>query len=760
MKLSQILLFGVSLLPFQAHAMDPGETPNNSVMHKLFNQEYMTGNCEIQEADKSTYILPYKPRNSSSTFNIRYTGIPQEFPHENRLARLSNAQDKRAQIMDTALWPYVLHAQLSLHFSNGEYGGSAMMVGPHHMLTTARNVYNPETNEWVEKIIARIALNDTQVPFGEIKVANIYTFKEWIENESPEFDMALLTLPDSIGNRIGWAGLLAEEDAILMQKDIHVTGYPGDKGFNQLWTMTHHINKLQEERIFFKKASYDGQGGGVSWINQYGVPYVIGLHTLGGGNLYGNHSGVRLSRNKLKILKKWIDATWENYQTSAFSFGAATSPAFNFSTPAVNFSFTSPAPSRVSYGSTGVPVLSSFSTAESLAFDKWRKGLLNIEKPWAKLLWEKCNDQNLTILELSYSSFKFSSKPAEEGTKLQEEGTVFLLTGNFPKLMSLSLDDNDIGDIGVKALSNGNLLFLRFLSLDGNKIGAEGIKFLANANFTNLDSLSLNNNKIDNEGAKFLANNTLTQLTSLNLSSNTINIEGISLLATGNFSNLSSLELSNNNIGDAEAATLSNGIFPSLTTLSLKYNRIGTEGALFLANGNFTRLRMLSLNNNKLNFEALKFLLDGNFSQLDSLLLDDNKLLDAGVKAFKNSKLSPSLTFLSLNKNKIGLEGLRSLAISHFSHLTKLCLNENNMMDEGAKVFSQGTFPRLKSLEVMYNNLGDEGAKFFLNSNLLSLEKLKLFETFSFKFASGPNLQSNQITDGMKLLLKKRFKLH
>ena len=202
------------------------------------------------------------------------------------------------------------HAQLSLHFSDGEYGGSGIIEGPHHILTAGHNVYSHKTNEWAKRIVARLALTDLSAPLGELPVVKIYTLTEWIEKENQNFDVALITFAHSIGLNIGWASMLADKDAFFVQKEeVHVTGYPGDKGLNQLWTMSYRVKKFESDRIFYDMDTYGGQSGGSVWVKREEYPYAIGVHTLGEGKLNEGNSGVRLSHEKLETIQGWISET-------------------------------------------------------------------------------------------------------------------------------------------------------------------------------------------------------------------------------------------------------------------------------------------------------------------------------------------------------------------------------------------------------------------------------------------------------------------
>jgi len=305
MKSNYISFLSICMLPFNAYAMKP-------ISHIIAEDpEYIGGEFAATKSSKSIYTTPTKPSKSPTQSVQIYEGTPKELPYEKVLMRVNIGKDGRSRISNTIKWPYSFHAQLSLYFADGEYGGSAVMVGPHHMLTAGHNVYNHKTNEWVKNIIARLGLNGQAAPFGSHPAVKIYTFEEWTKDHDPNFDIALITLNYPIGLETGWTGVLADDDKELEKEEVHVTGYPGDKGFNQLWTMSHQVKKLDPERIFYETDTYGGQSGGSIWIKKDENPYAIGVHTLGEGKSYEGNSGVRLSYKKVEMLQNWISLTLE-----------------------------------------------------------------------------------------------------------------------------------------------------------------------------------------------------------------------------------------------------------------------------------------------------------------------------------------------------------------------------------------------------------------------------------------------------------------
>lgn len=278
------------------------------ISYPLMSIEYEKGEFNLIKENNAIYTASFKPEKAPTQSIMIYNGTPEENPYERVLMRVKG-EDGRSRILNPDKWPYSYHAQLSLYFSDGEYGGSGILVGPHHILTAGHNVYNCKTKEWAKRIVARLALNEKAAPFGEIPAIKIYTFEEWTEKENKNFDIALITFGYSIGLDVGWASMLADKDEVLEKEEVHVTGYPGDKGFNQLWTMSYQIKKFESERIFYDMDTYGGQSGGSVWITREESPYAIGVHTLGEGKSNEGNSGVRLSCEKLEIIKDWISET-------------------------------------------------------------------------------------------------------------------------------------------------------------------------------------------------------------------------------------------------------------------------------------------------------------------------------------------------------------------------------------------------------------------------------------------------------------------
>jgi V8-like Glu-specific endopeptidase len=149
---------------------------------------------------------------------------------ERVLKKAKKGEDGRLHVTETTEWPYRIHGQLTMTYEDRTWGGSGVLIGPHHVLTAAHNVYDFDKKDWPTSwptsISVRFGLNNTIAPFGTKKAVKVYTFKQWVNSGDQGYDMALLLLDSSIGRQIGWSGLLCLNDKEISKEKVTITGYP------------------------------------------------------------------------------------------------------------------------------------------------------------------------------------------------------------------------------------------------------------------------------------------------------------------------------------------------------------------------------------------------------------------------------------------------------------------------------------------------------------------------------------------------------
>lgn len=311
------LAIGLLLSSATLWAMKPVET-----------QDWVVHNYDTRESGGRHHPVPYieergrlfttgcapRPARESSRME-EYNGNPRTLRgRENtRIQRESivNKVDGRKRITPTTTWPTTIHGQISIGMDGDPHaaGGSGTFVGPRHFLTAAHCVFGDEMKGWAESLTVRPALDDSTAPFGGYKVSKVYAYKAWTEESlnMADYDLALLVLSRPVGYETGWAGLLSLSTEELRKIPVSVTGYPGDKGCKQLWSMEDTLRHIDEEIFSYKIDTYSGQSGGAVWTLGPGeVPGLVGVHTNG---CRDRNLGVRLSQKKFQDILTWMEET-------------------------------------------------------------------------------------------------------------------------------------------------------------------------------------------------------------------------------------------------------------------------------------------------------------------------------------------------------------------------------------------------------------------------------------------------------------------
>ncbi|KAM4633279.1 nucleotide-binding oligomerization domain-containing protein 1 isoform 1-T3 [Polymixia lowei] len=241
------------------------------------------------------------------------------------------------------------------------------------------------------------------------------------------------------------------------------------------------------------------------------------------------------------------------------------------------------------------------------------------------------------------------------------------------KLLGVDMDNNNIGDYGVKQLKP-SFSKMTVVRLCVNQISDSSIEVLAEelCKHKVVEVLGLYKNNITDVGAKLVAQiiEECPKLRVVKIGSNKITSLGGKYLASAIQKSTSIFDVGmwGNTIGDVGAKAFADALrdHPSLTNLSLSANGITSEGGTRLA-------------------EALK---ENNTLRIFWLVQNDLSD-DVAPHLAELIRANTGLSHLWLINNQLTVIGIKHLseALSHNTALKEICVKGNNLSEEEEKLF-------------------------------------------------------------------------
>lgn len=237
--------------------------------------------------------------------------------------------DKRKVVKKTTKDPWAYICKIVTIFKDGSKAeGSGAMVGPHHCLTAAHNIYDKGHGGWAERVEVIPGYDGTRKdsegksaprPYGSAFNAESGTiaWTEWTEKENPDYDLSLVITDSNIGKKSGYFGIKALSDGELSKVKAHMAGYPGDKdNAERQYYDTGTISRYDSGRVYYKLGTWRGQSGAGLYIREESDDdteelqprYVFAVHTTGGKV---ENSGARITSGLLGTLIKYKQDNFE-----------------------------------------------------------------------------------------------------------------------------------------------------------------------------------------------------------------------------------------------------------------------------------------------------------------------------------------------------------------------------------------------------------------------------------------------------------------
>lgn len=216
--------------------------------------------------------------------------------------------DDRVQITNTSVYPWRVHASLSITAADGSrWTGTGWFIGPHTLMTAGHVVYIknsgvPGRDGWVRSIDVMPGRNGSSLPYGTVRSTNFRSVTGWTSSGDQNFDYGAIILPTELGNTTGWFGFGVYSDADLLASTGNISGYPGDKPAGTQWYDARKIASVNSRKVYYDIDTFGGQSGSAVYRIIGGNRYGIAIHAYGGTT---TNSGTRIVKPVFDNMVAW-----------------------------------------------------------------------------------------------------------------------------------------------------------------------------------------------------------------------------------------------------------------------------------------------------------------------------------------------------------------------------------------------------------------------------------------------------------------------
>lgn len=295
------------------HNEASNETQSNSEFETSFEGQMTGGPMEKIELEQveSTNLSSSSHESELLEFgqenDAYYASYPEELKElkedQGDIQEVIIGKDDRMRINPTTSYPWRAICSLVMRTKTGKtYIGTGWMVGPGTVITAGHCVYFHNEGGWPEYIDVIPGRNGSLKTYGTIRSTSFRSVTGWTKDKNRNTDYGAIILNTKIGNTVGYFGYAYKDDSFIKNRNLNLSGYPGDKGGTTQWYHSKVVKSVNSRVITYDIDTMGGQSGSPVWYVENGKRYAIGIHTNGST---GGNSATRIVKAVFNNIKNW-----------------------------------------------------------------------------------------------------------------------------------------------------------------------------------------------------------------------------------------------------------------------------------------------------------------------------------------------------------------------------------------------------------------------------------------------------------------------